>query len=79
MTRLEDFVVLKSLTVRDIEIERARVSALYEAEHPDGEIRSTRLIYSYQEPLFNKNNAADVNLASIMLAQVALNYGLFCE
>ncbi len=28
---------------------------------------------------FNRKNAADINLASMMLAQVALNYGLFFE
>src|SRR5660398_69706 len=30
-------------------------------------------------PSINKQNPADINLASMMLAQVALNYGLFFE
>ncbi len=40
---------------------------------------SFELIYSYEHPYFSKKNPADVNLASMMLAQVALNYGLFFE
>ncbi len=79
MTRLHDFVVLKRLSIHDIKIKPRQVTAAYTLTYPDGEEQSTRLIYSYQEKLFNPNSAADINLASLMAAQVALNYGLFCQ
>ena len=37
------------------------------------------LIYSFEEDVFDPSSATDRNLASMMLAQVALNYGLFCK
>jgi 7-cyano-7-deazaguanine synthase in queuosine biosynthesis len=40
---------------------------------------SYNLIYSYQEKVFNEEDPADENLASMIGAQVALNYGLFCR
>jgi 7-cyano-7-deazaguanine synthase in queuosine biosynthesis len=40
---------------------------------------SYNLIYSYQEKVFNVDDPADENLASMIGAQVALNYGLFCR
>ena len=79
MTKLAEFIVLERLRVGDIQIEPRRVSAVYEVEHPDGQKASARLIYSYHEKLFNKKDPSDVNLASMMLAQVAFNYGLFCK
>lgn len=79
MTTLADFVVLKRLHVGDIEINPKQVTATYTAENLEGEVQSTKLIYTYQQAWFDKKQDADVNLASMMLAQVALNYGLFCQ
>ena len=79
MISLDSFVVLKKLSVKNIQIEPKRVKAEYWVERFSGETDSYELIYSYQEPYFNKKDAADINLASMMLAQVALNYGLFFE
>jgi len=44
-----------------------------------GKKRSYDLIYSYSEAVFQPGNPADENLASMIGAQVALNYGLFCS
>ena len=35
--------------------------------------------YSFEEDVFDPASATDRNLASMMLSQVALNYGLFCR
>ncbi len=79
MITLESFVVLKKLSVKNIKIEPKKVKADYCIEKSSGETDSVELIYSYEKPYFSKKNANDVNLASMMLAQVALNYGLFFE
>lgn len=79
MIRLESFRVLKKLSVKDIHIESRKAKAIYCVEKPTGETSTTELVYSYDHPYFNHQNASDVNLASMMMAQVALNYGLFFE
>jgi hypothetical protein len=79
MNSIESLVVLKRLSVRNITIEPKKVKAEYCVEKFSGETESYELIYSYDLPWFNKKNAQDINLASMMLAQVALNYGLFFE
>jgi len=79
MITLESFKVLKKLSVRDIHIEGKKVKANYWVESISGEATSFDLIYSYEHDYFNKNIPADINLASMMLAQAALNYGLFFD
>lgn len=79
MITLESFVVLKKLSVKNIKIEPKKVKADYCIKKRSGETDSIELIYSYEKSYFNKKKANDVNLASMMLAQVALNYGLFFE
>lgn len=79
MIPLESFVVMKRLSVTDIQVEPKKVKARYSIERFSGETDSYALIYSYDSPYFDPKSGADVNLASMMLAQVALNYGLFFE
>lgn len=79
MTCLDDFVVLKKLSVKNIQVDPRQVKARYCVETFSGETQSYELIYSYEHAYFNRKNFEDVNLASMMLAQVALNYGLFFE
>ena len=79
MITLESFVVHKKLSVKNIKIEPKKVKADYCIEKSSGETDSIELIYSYEKSYFSNKNANDVNLASMMLAQVALNYGLFFE
>ncbi len=38
----------------------------------------TELIYRYEEPVFEPSDPDSANLAAMIAAQVALNYGLFC-
>lgn len=79
MTKLRDFVVLKSLKIHQLEVKPKRVSATYEVTHLDGSVSNNVLFYTYNTALFNKSSVEDLNLASMMVAQVAINYGLFCE
>ncbi|HMB62516.1 MAG TPA: hypothetical protein VKN36_05555 [Eudoraea sp.] len=79
MTHLRSLVVLSRLTVHQIAVEPSRVRALYTVEKKDGTTSGNELIYSYDRAYFDISNAADVNLASMMTVQVALNYGLFFE
>ncbi len=79
MSVLDDFAVLKTLHVGPVTVSPKQVRAAYRVEAKDGRQDECDLIYSYEEACFDKNSPADVNLASMMLAQVALNYGLFFE
>lgn len=79
MSRLEDFLVIDTLKVGDITVSPRRVQAVYSVVRKDGTTASTELIYSYESAVFNPDDPADRNLASMMAAQVALNYGLFCR
>lgn len=74
-----DLVVFKELKVHQLIIEPKRVRATYSLTHANGNVVAKELIYSYDQPYFNKKEPADVNLASMMVSQVALNYGLFCK
>jgi hypothetical protein len=40
---------------------------------------STELCYRFEEEVFDPQDPSDVNLASMMTAQVAINYGMFCR
>lgn len=79
MITLESFKVLRKLSIKNIHIEPKKVKASYEIEKLNGELSSFELIYSYENFYFNKKDPKDANLASMMLAQVALNYGLFFD
>ncbi|TFG98938.1 MAG: creatininase family protein [Calditrichales bacterium] len=39
----------------------------------------TELVYRFEEDVFNPNDTHDHNLAAMIGAQVALNYGIFCK
>jgi hypothetical protein len=76
---LRDFIVLKELRVGPIELEPNRVKATYQITTKDNTVESKELIYSYSEKVFDPNSYENTNLASMMVAQVAMNYGLFFE
>ncbi len=76
---LNDFVVFRKLIVGPVEIRDKKVTASYLLENEHGEVKSNSLTYSYDEPVFNPQDASSQNMASMMMAQVALNYGLFCR
>ncbi len=77
MTAIRDLIVHDTLKVDRITIEPKRVKAAYTIVTLEGEEHVKELIYTYDNPYFDKSDYGDVNLASMMLSQVALNYGLF--
>lgn len=79
MTNIRSLVVFKTLKIQALVIEPKRVKATYTLIKNDGSEVKNELIYSYNERYFSKKDAQSVNLASMMAAQLALNYGLFFE
>ncbi len=70
--------VFDCLKVGPVVIEPNRVRARYELTLAGGQVVWNELMYSYQKNVFD-NSSRSVNLASMMLSQVAINYGLFCK
>lgn len=70
--------VIDSLEVGPILISSERISAVYTIRIGK-RVETIDLIYKYEEDVFNPDGAFDLNLASMILVQVALNYGLFCR
>ncbi|MFC2089525.1 hypothetical protein ACFLT1_02020 [Bacteroidota bacterium] len=79
MITLRDFIVHKKLTIGNIKVEAKKVSAEYCIHRFDAKILSYEFSYVYENNHFDPESYSDVNLACMMLAQVALNYGLFFE
>ncbi|MBN1884399.1 MAG: creatininase family protein [Candidatus Krumholzibacteriota bacterium] len=77
----EQFAVLRSfdrLEVGPVKIEKKRLVCPYTVV--SGRRReSIDLVYRYEEEVFEPESAESANLASMAAAQVALNYGLFCD
>jgi creatinine amidohydrolase/Fe(II)-dependent formamide hydrolase-like protein len=69
--------VIDCLEVGPVEVERRRLVAPYRV-HQNGKTDTFELIYSYEEPVFEPGDADAGNLAAMLAAQAALNYGLFC-
>ncbi len=70
--------VIRCLEVGPIRVERNRVTAPYSVIR-NGERETTELTYRYEEDVFDPQDASSLNLAAMVTAQVALNYGLFCD
>lgn len=70
--------VIRRLEVGPVRLERRRVSAPYRviSQHAD---ETADLAYRFEEDVFEPGEPGSSNLASMMCAQVALNYGLFCD
>ena len=51
---------------------------MYQLTLASGKKQSNELIYSYGQDVFDESPGS-VNLASMIISQVALNYGLFCR
>ncbi len=75
---LEAVRAFDRLVVGPVRVEARRLVMPYEVQQGEQRHR-TELIYRYEEPVFDPAEPADVNLASMIGAQVALNYGLFCD
>ncbi len=71
---LSRLVVVDRLEVGPAKVEGDRIAASYRVGEDAFE-----LAYKYEEPVFDPRDPEAFNLASMILAQVALNYGLFCR
>ncbi len=65
------------LEIGPVRLERKRLIAPYRLFY-DGKTEETELIYSYEEGVFDPTEPESRNLADMIAAQVAINYGLFC-
>ncbi len=69
--------VFDRLEIGPVKLEPRRLVAPYRLFYNGKEDR-TELIYSYEETVFDPTEPESKNLADMIAAQVALNYGLFC-
>jgi hypothetical protein len=70
--------VIRRLEVGPVRLERRRLVAPYTVTKGRASA-STELVYTYEEPVFEPGDPGSQNLAHVIAAQVALNYGLFCD
>ena len=75
---LSDLQVIDSLRVGPPRISADRITTSYRVRRGD-QTEESELSYRYGEPVFDPADPVDLNLASLIGAQVALNYGLFCK
>lgn len=75
---LESLLVLDRLEVGPVEITTRGLQARYRV-WVNGEPDETVLAYRYEEDVFDLADPGALNLASMVAAQVALNYGLLCR
>jgi creatinine amidohydrolase/Fe(II)-dependent formamide hydrolase-like protein/7-cyano-7-deazaguanine synthase in queuosine biosynthesis len=70
--------IFDRLEVGPVKLQRRRLIAPYRVSQKGGE-DTFDLIYSYEEDVFDPSDEACQNLASMIAAQLAINYGLFCS
>ena len=75
---LKQLMVIDRLEVGPVRLEANRLIAPYTVVQKDKK-DTMDLIYKYEENVFDTADEASVNLASMIAAQVAINYGLFCK
>ena len=75
---LASLVVIDRLEVAPARVERRRLVVPYRVT-THGATTETDLAYTYEEDVFDPEDPSDRNLAQVIGAQVALNYGLFCD
>lgn len=75
---LAELLVIDRLEIGPLRLEPKRVLVPYTVIK-GSERESFDLIYSFEEPVFDPRDPGSQNLAALMGAQVALNYGLFCR
>ena len=76
---LELLGALLRMEVGPVRVEPQRLTAPYQITGRDGSTHLFDLIYRYEEDVFSPGEPASLNLAGMIAAQVALNYGLFCD
>ena len=75
---IDSLVTFRSLKIGPVRVDARRIRANYELTLKSGKKESKELIYSYGQEVFDQSPAS-INLASMIVSQVALNYGLFCR
>ena len=75
---LNQLQVIDQLIVGPARLESNRLNVAYTV-HQNGEVHSTELAYRWEEDVFDPSDPGCRNLASLIGAQLALNYGLFCR
>jgi len=75
---LSVLTVFDRLEVGPVKLEPKRLIAPYRL-YLDGQEHHTELIYRYEQAVFEPSEPESQNLADLIAAQVALNYGLFCR
>jgi len=75
---LKELIVIDQLDIGPVKLEPKRLVVPYTITEKDKK-DSIDLIYKYEESVFDPEDESSVNLASMIAAQVAINYGLFCK
>ena len=75
---LETLKVITKLEVGPIKVDKRRLVAPYKI-YQDKKQDIIEHIYCFEEDVFNPAEPESLNLASMIAAQVAINYGLFCD
>lgn len=70
--------VFDTLEVGPVTVWKDKIAVPYTI-HQGKESDTTEFVYTYEEDVFATDDPASRNLAAMMGAQVALNYGLFCR
>jgi len=70
--------VISRLEVGPVRLERNRVTTPYSVTH-HGKTDTVELVCRFEEEVFVPDDHDSMNLAAMLTAQVALNYGLFCD
>jgi creatinine amidohydrolase/Fe(II)-dependent formamide hydrolase-like protein len=75
---LRTLAVIDRLDVGPVKVERDRLTMPYKVTRGK-ESDTTELVYKFGEAVFDPDEQASHNLAAMVGAQVAINYGLFCK
>ncbi len=75
---LSSFQVIDQLEIGPVKLESNRLTAPYLIKYA-GNQDSIELVYKYEQDVFDPEDVNARNLADMIAAQVALNYGLFCK
>ncbi|MBU1707639.1 creatininase family protein [bacterium] len=75
---LDQLIVIERLEVGPVQLTANRLVAPYKVTTKKG-TSSFDFTYKYEEPVFDLSNPQSINLAAVIAAQIALNYGLFCK
>ncbi|MFH1420055.1 MAG: creatininase family protein [Planctomycetota bacterium] len=75
---MSKLAVIDRLEVGPVKLQPRRLTSPYRVVRGD-KVDTFDFQYSFEEEVFDPADPASVNLAGMMAAQVALNYGLFCN